>query len=162
MRFTGAGHATLSTGCFPRRSGIISNQLDEHPDLLAISFHALDYVGHSFGPNSREVLDTILRLDRTMGELFDFIDQQIGLDNVVNSLSADHGVAPIPAYRRSVGEWAERADSDDVACFQNVGRALRRRYGNYDWLRAGLYLNDDAIEAARADLPTPNDTRIIM
>ncbi len=124
---------------------------DEHPDLLAISFHALDYVGHGFGPNSREVLDTVLRLDRTMGELFDFIDQQIGLDNVVISLSADHGVAPIPAYRRSVGEWAERADLDDVACFQNVGRALRQRYGNYDWVRAGLYLDDDAIEEAGID-----------
>ncbi len=121
---------------------------DEHPDVLAIGFHALDYVGHSFGPNSREVLDTILRLDRTMGELFGFIDQQIGLDDVVISLSADHGVAPIPAYRTSVGEWAERSDMDDVACFQRVGRALRERYGDYDWLRVNLYLDDDAIEEA--------------
>ena len=124
---------------------------DEHPDFLGLAYHALDYVGHDFGPHSREVLDTILQLDQTLADLFQFVDQRVGLDNVVISLSADHGVVPIPAYRQLVGTAGERSDMDDVACFQTVGRALTERYGDDEWLRAGLYLNDDAIAAAGID-----------
>ena len=36
-------------------------------DFLGISFSALDYVGHDFGPTSHEVQDTLVRLDRTIG-----------------------------------------------------------------------------------------------
>ena len=124
---------------------------DEHPDFLGLAFHALDYVGHGFGPHSREVLDTILRLDQTLADLLEFVDQHIGLDNVVISLSADHGVVPMPAYRELVGSPGQRADMDDTACFQAVGRAITERYGDDNWLRAGLYLDNEAIEEAGID-----------
>jgi len=135
------------------RTMIVEEELgaDQHPDLLGIGFHALDYVGHSFGPNSREVLDTVMRLDDTIGELFAFIDDEIGLDNVLIALSADHGVAPLPAYRQSIGEWGERVDMADVACFQAVGRELQERYGTDEWLQDGLYLDEEAIAAAGLD-----------
>ena len=121
---------------------------DEHPDFLGLAFSAVDSVGHDFGPHSREVLDTILRLDQTLADLLKFVDQLIGLDNVVISLSSDHGVVPIPAYRESVGNWGEQADMDDIACFQTAGRVLNERYGDTDWLKVGRYLNDEMIEAA--------------
>lgn len=124
---------------------------DRHPDFLGLGFSALDYVGHDFGPNSREVLDTILRLDRTLEELFAFIDGEVGLENVVIGMSSDHGVAPLPAYRRSVGLWGERAGMEDHQCFQQVGRALQERYGDYDWLQVGMYLDTAAISAAGID-----------
>ena len=124
---------------------------DEHPDFLGLGFSALDYVGHNFGPNSREVLDTILRLDDALAELFAAIDARVGLENVVISLSADHGVAPLPAYRRANGQWAEREDMQDVACYQDAGRRLKDRFGDYQWLRDGLYLNEEAIEATGID-----------
>ena len=38
---------------------------DEVPDLLALGFSALDAVGHRYGPNSREVMDTISDLDQS-------------------------------------------------------------------------------------------------
>lgn len=124
---------------------------DNHPDFLGLGFSALDYVGHGFGPNSREVLDTILRLDDALAELLAAVDEQVGLDSTVVSLSADHGVAPMPAYRRAAGEWAERVDMDDVACFQDAGRQLSRRYGDYEWLSADLYLDEAAIERSNID-----------
>lgn len=120
---------------------------DEHPDLLALGFSALDYVGHAFGPNSREVLDTILRLDAGLAELFELVDREVGLERVVIALSSDHGVAPLPEFRQLRGEWGERIGTADIACFQRVGRALRERYGG-ELLRVGLYLDDDAIAAA--------------
>ena len=38
-------------------------------DYLAISFSALDLVGHSYGPRSHEVQDVLARLDRTPADL---------------------------------------------------------------------------------------------
>src|SRR6185369_11156825 len=76
---------------------------DEAPDLLTISFSSNDLVGHAFGPYSQEVQDMTLRLDRTLAELFNYLDRKIGLDNVVIALTADHGVAPVPEQSRALG-----------------------------------------------------------
>jgi len=72
-------------------------------DYLSISFSSTDYVGHSFGPSSLESEDNLLRLDRTLAELFKFVDQKVGLANTVIVLSADHGAAEIPAYLSGFG-----------------------------------------------------------
>ncbi len=53
---------------------------DEIPDYLAISFSSTDYVGHIFGASSLESEDNIARLDRTLADLFAFVDQKVGLD----------------------------------------------------------------------------------
>ena len=97
---------------------------DGSPDLLAISFSAADTVGHSYGPNSREVLDVFVRLDRALGELFDFIEREVGMQHVVIGLSADHGVAPLPEVRALQGEAGERRDPSDVLCVQGAGTRL--------------------------------------
>jgi predicted AlkP superfamily pyrophosphatase or phosphodiesterase len=65
-------------------------------DLLAVSFSALDPVGHDFGPESREVEDLLSQLDERIGELLRHLDERVGRDRYVLGLSADHGVAPIP------------------------------------------------------------------
>jgi len=65
-------------------------------DFLAISFSALDLVGHAFGPRSHEVQDVIVRIDSTIGRLLDFLDQRVGRNNYMLALSSDHGVGDIP------------------------------------------------------------------
>jgi predicted AlkP superfamily pyrophosphatase or phosphodiesterase len=65
-------------------------------DYLAVSFSALDMVGHVYGPRSHEVQDLLLRLDLTIGRLLDHLDRQVGRGRYVLGLSADHGVAGIP------------------------------------------------------------------
>ena len=60
---------------------------DDKPDYLSVSFSSTDYVGHMFGPSSLESEDNILRLDRTLAELFRFIDAEVGLDKTVIVLS---------------------------------------------------------------------------
>jgi predicted AlkP superfamily pyrophosphatase or phosphodiesterase len=64
-------------------------------DMLAISFSALDFVGHEFGPRSHEVQDVLARLDVTIGRLLAAIERVAGT-NYVLALSADHGVATLP------------------------------------------------------------------
>ncbi len=83
-------------------------------DFLAISFSALDYVGHNFGPRSHEVQDVLHRLDQTIGSLLEGLDQLAGAGNYVVALSSDHGVAPIPEYAASVGLDAGRRSSAAV------------------------------------------------
>jgi predicted AlkP superfamily pyrophosphatase or phosphodiesterase len=65
-------------------------------DFLGVSFSALDLVGHAFGPRSHEIQDTLVRLDRTLGRLLDFLDQHVGRDHYILALSSDHGVGDIP------------------------------------------------------------------
>lgn len=77
-------------------------------DLLGVSFSATDLVGHSFGPDSHEVQDTLLRLDRTLGRLLASLDAEVGRDRYVLGLSADHGAATIPEARMAAGLPAGR------------------------------------------------------
>lgn len=65
--------------------------VDDTTDYLGISFSSNDYVGHVFGGSSLENEDNLVRLDKTLGELFSFLDKKVGLKNTVIVLSADHG-----------------------------------------------------------------------
>jgi predicted AlkP superfamily pyrophosphatase or phosphodiesterase len=77
-------------------------------DHLAISFSALDYVGHDFGPESHEVQDTLFRLDHTIGELLTVLDAVVGRERYVIGVSADHGVSRIPEALAAEGLEAGR------------------------------------------------------
>jgi predicted AlkP superfamily pyrophosphatase or phosphodiesterase len=70
-------------------------------DYLAISFSAVDAIGHQFGPNSLEAEDNLLELDKTLAHLFTVIDQQVGLNNTLIVLTADHGVNDGPTYLKA-------------------------------------------------------------
>jgi predicted AlkP superfamily pyrophosphatase or phosphodiesterase len=71
---------------------------DDTTDLLAVSFSSPDYIGHAFGPNSWEVLDNYIKLDEILAQFFALLDKQVGKNNYTVFLTADHAVAPIPAY----------------------------------------------------------------
>lgn len=67
-------------------------------DFLAISISSTDYVGHAFGPNSVEIEDTYLRLDKDIADFLLYLDTKLGKGNYTLFLSADHAVAHIPAF----------------------------------------------------------------
>jgi predicted AlkP superfamily pyrophosphatase or phosphodiesterase len=75
-------------------------------DFLGVSFSGPDRVGHQFGPDSQEIQDLLVRLDRTLGTLFDRLDAVVGRDGYVVALTADHGVTPIPAQLAARGASA--------------------------------------------------------
>lgn len=72
-------------------------------DFLAVGYSTVDYVGHAFGPRSREIQDILIRLDKDLGALFAHLDQKVGRGNYVVALSADHGVAPTPEDLQQAG-----------------------------------------------------------
>ena len=84
-------------------------------DYLAVSFSALDRVGHRFGPRSHEVQDTLVRLDRTIARLLDHLDRAVGHDRYVVALTADHGVAPIAEQTQAQGLAAGRLSAQKAA-----------------------------------------------
>ena len=65
-------------------------------DILAVSFSPTDYIGHAFGPDSREIHDQILRLDRTLGRFLDSLYKLRDPGTVIVALTADHGATPLP------------------------------------------------------------------
>ena len=83
-------------------------------DLLAVSLSTTDAIGHAYGPDSREIHDQVLRLDRYLawflGRLFD----RYGRDKLIIVLTADHGVTPYPDFSRQHGHPDARYVSLDT------------------------------------------------
>lgn len=73
----------------------------DQTDYLAISFSAVDAIGHQFGPNSLEAEDNLIQLDSTLGHLLSVIDKQVGLGNTLIVLTADHGVSDSPSFLKA-------------------------------------------------------------
>src|SRR5207249_913221 len=67
-------------------------------DLLSVSLSTTDAIGHAFGPDSREIHDQLLHVDRWLGQFFDSLAQLVPAAGTVVVLTADHGVTPLPEY----------------------------------------------------------------
>jgi len=131
---------------------------DEYPDLLSISFSSPDLTGHYYGPDSAEIEDTYIRLDRVIADLLGFIDGRIGLANTIVVVTGDHGVAPVPEYAHSNGFDAARMSGREVV--DAVNKALGARFGEGKWVQNfindQLYLDqkliaDKKVDAAEAE-----------
>ncbi len=117
---------TVALGEFAQRA-LVEEKLGHHEatDLLAVSFSQVDAIGHNYGPDSHEVMDSMLRLDRVLAALLDRIDREVGLKNCVVVLTADHAVAPMPEVARLHPDG--RVKSADLDALGN--RALNAAYG---------------------------------
>ncbi|MEZ4452158.1 MAG: alkaline phosphatase family protein [Nannocystaceae bacterium] len=112
---------------------------DDAPDLLLLTLSSADLIGHAYGPESHEIVDYYVRLDRRLGDLLRSLDAAVPGAYVV-ALTSDHGAAPLPELARERGALAERVISADFDAA--VGRALaaaRRRVG----LRAPFPILDE-------------------
>jgi predicted AlkP superfamily pyrophosphatase or phosphodiesterase len=118
------------------------------PDILALSWTSHDYVNHLFGPESRQSHDQTIRLDRLFAELFSYLDQKVGLDNVLITLSADHGFMNIPEYSSSRRLDAGRIDPEKMIA--DVNAALSEKYGDGKYLTAwwnpNLYVDCELLD----------------
>jgi hypothetical protein len=103
-------------------------------DLLAVSLSTTDYVGHAYGPDSREIHDQVVRLDRYLGRFLEQLFVRYGRNNVLVVLTADHGVTPFPERSRTMGHpGAVRVIPDTI--IRSVNAALDQRAGGGDWVQ---------------------------
>jgi predicted AlkP superfamily pyrophosphatase or phosphodiesterase len=123
------------------------------PDFLALSLSSPDYIGHKFGPNSIEIEDNYLRLDKEIADFLSYLDKTVGATNYTLFLTADHGVAHVPGFLQEhkipSGNW------DNDLMVANLNTLLAQKF-NVEKLVAAesnyqLYLNDSAIKASNID-----------
>lgn len=105
---------------------------DEVPDVLAVSLSANDYLGHSFGPDSPEVLEMCVRTDAALSDFFRYLGSAVpgGLDSVAIALSSDHGVAPVPEDDAALGLPGKRVQP--TAILKSALAALEEELGTTD------------------------------
>jgi len=129
---------------------------DEVTDYLSVSFSSTDYVGHMFGISSLESEDNLLRLDRTLADLFAFVDENVGLENALIVLSADHGGPHAPPLLQKHGIEAGYVDPGSWDKAPGIAR-LKERFGIgqeliLDFRAPYVYLDLDFIREKGLDL----------
>jgi predicted AlkP superfamily pyrophosphatase or phosphodiesterase len=124
---------------------------DSVTDFLAVSFSSPDYIGHAFGPNSIEAEDGFLRLDKDLGDLLNYLDKNVGKNQYLVFLSADHGAAHAGGFSKNYkvpGGYIQYG-----ALEKGVDSVLRKKYGSYKFLAASdnyqLYLDQQLIDSLK-------------
>jgi predicted AlkP superfamily pyrophosphatase or phosphodiesterase len=116
-------------------------------DILAVSFSSNDKVGHNYGTFSPEEHDVTVQTDVILERLFQAIDKQVGMDNVLVVLTGDHGVSPsaaeVAAHRMPGGRIAGNTVRNAVQA------ALAAKYGAGEYVAGSwdlsIYLNEATI-----------------
>jgi predicted AlkP superfamily pyrophosphatase or phosphodiesterase len=150
---TSPGAAARSLGGYPwmdeltlnfAMTGLNALHLGEGPetDLLAVSLSTTDAIGHRFGPDSREIHDQILRVDRELGVFLDSLFRIRNPSDVVIALTGDHGLTPFPeVHDHDPNADAIRVDPRPV--LENLSNSLQaagvkgRGFHNEAWTYSG-------------------------
>ncbi len=129
--------------------------MDEYPDILNVSYSITDVIGHTFGPQSVEMEDIYLRLDKNLGELFATLDSMVGKDDYVLFLTSDHAAIPVVSYLRD-----NKLDGD-IARIEEYNNQLKSfleaKYGAGSWIDNfdgdQVYLNKNTVDEKKLVLP---------
>lgn len=142
-------------------SAIIDEQLgkDEFTDYLSVGFASTSRVSEACGPNSIELEDLYIRLDRELGHFLKFIDSQFGKHNVLIYLTSDHGTAYNPKELKKMKISAGEFNSDRAIMLLRT--YLNALYDKGKWISAyhnkQIYLNHRLIEDSDMKLSDVQD-----
>jgi hypothetical protein len=105
---------------------------DSVPDLLCVGISTTDFLGHTFGPNSREVAEMYHVVDCHLDSLITFLDSKVGRANFLLVVTSDHGVAPIPEYlleqATNVGVAVDAGRIRQKQVVECINNALNKRF----------------------------------
>ena len=105
-----------------------------HPDLLTLSVSTPDLVGHAFGPESPEVMDIYLNLNKSVERFKASLSHTLGADQVLFVISSDHGVQSLPEVRLSQGASSGRMIVKELQ--SSLEKALAQAWGEGPWIQA--------------------------
>lgn len=129
--------------------------MDDDPDLLMISYSAISALVNRFGPESREVMDAVLRLDGDIGWLLTVLEEHVGKENVVLFFTSTHGSSWNVDYAASKGLPAGRFRSRNAIALTNS--YLSALYGENMWVESyvnqQLYLDQTLVDQNEISLP---------
>jgi predicted AlkP superfamily pyrophosphatase or phosphodiesterase len=142
-----------NTYTFDFAKALISNEKlgqGNTPDLICISLSSTDYIGHQFGPQSLEVMDTYLRLDRDLASFISYLNRQIGEGNYTLFLTSDHGAAEHPYHLK------DSCFYDATAMFQHLQKRSISDFKNQLFIAESndqLYIDEVALKPLDMCLP---------
>lgn len=108
-------------------------------DMLTVSLSSTDYIGHQFGTYAVETEDTYVRLDKDLADFLQTLDNEVGKENYLVFLTADHAAAHnftfmqahnIPAEGWNVQETEKALNHHLQAAFK-TNRPLVKELLNY-------------------------------
>ena len=105
----------------------------ENTDIITISFSSTDYIGHQYGPHAAEIKDTYIRLDKDISEILSNLDKEIGAENVVLFITADHGVVSEPQELLERNIPAGYFDGSVMKTELSI--YLNTNYGEGEWIK---------------------------
>ncbi|MCS6807622.1 MAG: alkaline phosphatase family protein [Bacteroidota bacterium] len=136
---------------------------DTIPDILCLSISSTDYCGHAFGPDSRELQELYVHVDRMLADWIDFLDEHVGRKNYTLVITSDHGVAPVPEYVRHTVPGADAGRLKALDVIEAIDTYMRQTFpvgAAMKWVEfyepPSLFLNPEAI---RLVTTTPFGTR---
>ena len=81
----------------------------DQTDMLCVSYSQTDLIGHKYGTRGQNTDEVYLELDRDLGRLLKALDSQVGKDNYLVFLTADHGAAHnwqfMKEHKLAAGPW---------------------------------------------------------
>lgn len=98
------------------------------PDMLCVSISSPDYIGHRFAPNSLEVQDCYLRLDRDIAAFLTYLDNTVGKNNYLLFLSADHG-APQNGEFLKEHSYITAGSLNSNTLLKNLNQVCKEKFG---------------------------------
>ena len=106
------------------------------PDIVHVGLSATDYIGHRFGPNSVEVHDQMLWLDRYLGAFLDSLGALVSPARTLVVVTADHGVSAFPEWARAHGQ-PDAANGSQVvdSLVRGFQARLEHELGPGRWVR---------------------------
>lgn len=117
-------------------------------DFLAISLSSTDYIGHRYGVDAIETEDCYLRLDKDLADFFNTLDKEIGKNEYLFFITADHAASHNVTYLmdKKVHSGAWRYD----IARKTVDSVANAMYPNSKDLILGMknyqvYLNSDVV-----------------
>jgi predicted AlkP superfamily pyrophosphatase or phosphodiesterase len=125
----------------------------EVTDFLTVSFSSTDYVGHTFGTRSMELQDTYLRLDQTIADFLNSLDETVGKGNYLIFLTADHGGAENAIHLKDNKYNVKNIQPKDIRkvlkqhSIATFGEDLVLNYSNFN-----LYFNMEIIKSKGLEL----------
>lgn len=132
-------------------------------DLLNISLSTTDAIGHRYGPDSRELHDQILQVDKFLGVFLDSLFKLRDSTRIVIALTGDHGMSPFPTVLSKVTPNAGAAYVDPYPVWRKA--IVRMRSLGIDTTQVdfaeGLFLVGDTSSFVRAKVSVDSVARAL-
>ncbi len=123
---------------------------DANPDLLSVSISSTDYAGHTFGVDSWEYLDLLIKTDRALST---FVSELALTTDLAVVITSDHGGTSLAEITIAKGHTGGRLYADELTT--TLEAKADKALGKGNWVRSYiqpyLYLHEDALKSPKLE-----------